>query len=152
MSYWSKNQYYHTHTATIDGTSSVSISPGVNWKLKILHGTLTLSNDATVANRNPRIQLQDSQGNQLSAIIRTNTAITASETKTVALDNHLLTGDYTDIGILKSDHAIIPIPFKVIYHNDKLYIDVSLGKAGDVLTSRISYLKVPFNEIFPRSE
>ena len=111
--------------AATAGNVTVSISPRVGHRMRVLYGRITLVADATVANRAISLCVVDSSNNVLCKW-PVSSDVTASQTKSYSFseaNGYYATGQATDNG-----H--ICIGDLDVYGTDKLYISVGAGVAA----------------------
>jgi len=123
------------------GNVVTEISPGAGRRMIILGGRISLTTDATVADRYVAPDIKDGNNNILVSIPKNSTAITASSSGTVNLGLFFTDG----IAVSGRDSATIPLPFWILVGTDKFTITIQNGTIGDSYSGYVVVLEA--NEI-----
>lgn len=121
---------------TTAGNVATTLTPGAGKRWLLLYGRLSLSTDATVANRNLRIQIRTSAG---SVLYRFPNGVVTPAGGATALG--LIGNPYFDNAVRWED-ATISVQGIIIDQTDQLYIDVNNGVAGDGYGGSIIVLEI----------
>jgi len=132
------------------GNVSKELTAGTGYKIKMMYGKITLTTDATVANRYLVVAVETTGDVEISAGMAS-IAVPASSTVNKPFTNKPVHGDTSDIQVnaLVNKNGIHPFYQDVIYETDKFTIDITSGQAGDSYTGIFKYLKVEIDKEFP---
>lgn len=123
------------------GNVITNLVPGVGYRWRVLRGLITLTCDATVANR--YIRLQDTDGVNIVEYLGGSTVLTATVVGAINFGKSQLgagvdTRGYTLLGYLTIGDLIID-------NLDELRISITAGVAGDSYSAEIVVLEMVVN-------
>jgi hypothetical protein len=121
---WRQNQAIAVTAGNVQ--TNLTVPTGKRWKL--LYGILTLTTDATVANRFIQVELRDSAGNILTRFPINSAAITDSQTGSI---DYLPVAGGANIGTRGNATIYILAESCILDEGDKLNINIGGGVAGD---------------------
>lgn len=135
---WEEGQIKQPTYAATPGNVTKTLSPGAFKKWKVLYGIVVLTTDATVANRNPKIDIKDAGGNLLTANIQLTANVTASTT------GYLTLLPLSAVSGVTINQSYISFGGDLILNGtDTMIISIVNGVAGDSHIGRFRVIELP---------